>query len=190
MHANVIEMDRHLFNYCDWNYNRKNTFCEWNAFANIICSIQPFYSALIALNTAFPWRYYLYQIRWVYFEQLTFVRLPWWRHNMGTLSTSQAICDGKPPVHGRLPSQEVTQIAKFMGVNIEPTWVLSAPDGPHVGPMNLAFRVLMWSFDIFCFAYLKKLFLWHHYNEGVYLHRSIEYTGWSMFQQTKIRPHW
>ena len=32
-----------------------------------------------------------------------------------------------------------TQIAKFMG----PTWVLSAPDGPHVGPMNLAIRVDM-----------------------------------------------
>ena len=29
------------------------------------------------------------------------------------------------------------QIAKFTG----PTWVLSAPDGPHVGPMNLAIRV-------------------------------------------------
>ena len=24
-----------------------------------------------------------------------------------------------------------------------PTWVLSAPDGPHVGPMNLANRVSM-----------------------------------------------
>ena len=23
---------------------------------------------------------------------------------------------------------------------MEPTWVLSAPDGPHVGPMNLAIR--------------------------------------------------
>ena len=23
-----------------------------------------------------------------------------------------------------------------------PTWVLSAPDGPHVGPMNLAIRVM------------------------------------------------
>ena len=29
-----------------------------------------------------------------------------------------------------------TQIAKFMG----PTWVMSAPNGPHVGPMNLAIR--------------------------------------------------
>ena len=23
-----------------------------------------------------------------------------------------------------------------------PTWVLSAPDGPHIGPMNLAIRVV------------------------------------------------
>ena len=27
------------------------------------------------------------------------------------------------------------------GANMGPTWVLSAPDGPHVGPMNLAIRV-------------------------------------------------
>ena len=26
---------------------------------------------------------------------------------------------------------------------MEPTWVLSAPDGPHVGPMNLADRVVL-----------------------------------------------
>ena len=24
-----------------------------------------------------------------------------------------------------------------------PTWVLAAPDGPHVGPMNLAIRVVI-----------------------------------------------
>ena len=24
-----------------------------------------------------------------------------------------------------------------------PTWVLSAPDGPHVGPMNLAIRAVI-----------------------------------------------
>ena len=29
------------------------------------------------------------------------------------------------------------------GANMGPTWVLSAPDGPHVGPMNLAIRVLL-----------------------------------------------
>ena len=31
---------------------------------------------------------------------------------------------------------EGTQIAKFMG----PTWVLSVPGGPHVGPINLVIR--------------------------------------------------
>ena len=31
--------------------------------------------------------------------------------------------------------------SKVHGANMGPTWVLSAPDGPHVGPMNLALRV-------------------------------------------------
>ena len=31
---------------------------------------------------------------------------------------------------------------KAHGSNMGPTWVLSAPDGPHVGPMNLAIRVI------------------------------------------------
>ena len=30
--------------------------------------------------------------------------------------------------------------SKVHGVNTVPTWVLSAPDGPHDGPMNLALR--------------------------------------------------
>ena len=30
--------------------------------------------------------------------------------------------------------------SKVHGANMEPTWVLSAPDGPHVGHMNLAIR--------------------------------------------------
>ena len=29
---------------------------------------------------------------------------------------------------------------KVHGANMGPTWVLSAPDGPHVGPMNLVYR--------------------------------------------------
>ena len=31
--------------------------------------------------------------------------------------------------------------SKVHEANMGPTWVLSAPDGPHVGPMNLAIRV-------------------------------------------------
>ena len=30
--------------------------------------------------------------------------------------------------------------SKVHGANMGPIWVLSAPDGPHVGPMNLAIR--------------------------------------------------
>ena len=33
-------------------------------------------------------------------------------------------------------------VSKVHGANMGPTWVLSAPDGPHVGPMNLAIRVV------------------------------------------------
>ena len=32
---------------------------------------------------------------------------------------------------------------KVHGANMRPNWVLSAPDGPHVGPMNLAIRDAM-----------------------------------------------
>ena len=32
--------------------------------------------------------------------------------------------------------------SKVHGANMRPTWVLSAPDGPHVGPMNLAIIVV------------------------------------------------
>ena len=32
--------------------------------------------------------------------------------------------------------------SKVHGANMGPTWVLSSPDGPHVGPMNLAIRAL------------------------------------------------
>ena len=30
--------------------------------------------------------------------------------------------------------------SKVYGANMGPTWALSAPDGPHVGPMKLAIR--------------------------------------------------
>ena len=47
--------------------------------------------------------------------------------------------DGKHTVAGDRRAT-LAQIARFMGPTWEPTWVLSAPDGPHVGPMNLAVR--------------------------------------------------
>ena len=37
-------------------------------------------------------------------------------------------------------SPPYTQIARLMGANTGPTWALSSPGGPHVGPMKLAIR--------------------------------------------------
>ena len=33
--------------------------------------------------------------------------------------------------------------SKVHGANMGPTWALSVPGGPHVGPMNLAIRVYL-----------------------------------------------
>ena len=33
--------------------------------------------------------------------------------------------------------------SKVHGANMGPTWHLSVPDGPHVGPMNFAIRVCL-----------------------------------------------
>ena len=33
--------------------------------------------------------------------------------------------------------------SKVRGANMGPTWVLSAPDGPHVGPMNLLLGLIL-----------------------------------------------
>ena len=49
-------------------------------------------------------------------------------------------------IHGMSPRILQTRAypdSKAHGANMGPTWVLSAPDGPHVGPMNLAIRVLL-----------------------------------------------
>ena len=36
------------------------------------------------------------------------------------------------------PSLLIHPDSKVQGANMGPPWVLSAPDGPHVGPINLA----------------------------------------------------
>ena len=50
---------------------------------------------------------------------------PFWHSECGMMNRSQGN-----------EINEKTQIARFM----RPTWVLSAQNGPHVGPMNLAIR--------------------------------------------------
>ena len=46
------------------------------------------------------------------------------------------------PQYTLLYSKQYTPDSKVHWANMGPTWVLSAPVGPHVGPMNLAIRVL------------------------------------------------
>ena len=54
--------------------------------------------------------------------------------NISMISISIISIEGKLNVFMSIPD------SKVHGDNMEPIWVLSAPDGPHVGPMNLAIR--------------------------------------------------
>ena len=53
---------------------------------------------------------------------------------------------------------------KFHGANMGPTWILSVPDGPHVGPVNLAIRA-----DI---HNVKRTF-WFYVCAGVVVNTSV-----------------
>ena len=44
-------------------------------------------------------------------------------------------------------NQEAIPDSKVHGAHMGPTWVLSAPNGPHVGPMNLAIRDAVYNAD-------------------------------------------
>ena len=52
--------------------------------------------------------------------------------------------------------------SKVHGANMGSTWVLSAPDGPYVGPMNLAIRVfILHVFLQYAHVWLKFCFYWN-----------------------------
>ena len=74
-------------------------------------------------------------VSWV----LTVLSSEWWHRAGSTLSQVMAYClmawcHYLNHQLGTVPDSEVH------GANMGSTWVLSAPDGPHVGPMNLAIR--------------------------------------------------
>ena len=54
-------------------------------------------------------------------------------------------------------SRDVPAGQQITRASMGPTWVLSAPEGPHFGPMNLAFRECI---NWFHFAGLVVLMLW------------------------------
>ena len=54
----------------------------------------------------------------------------------------------------------IYQDSKVHGANMGPTWVLSAPDGPHVDPMNVAIRVVKMQLDhiwLMQYVFIKAL---------------------------------
>ena len=58
---------------------------------------------------------------------------------------------------------------KVHGGNMGPTWVLSSPGGPHVGPMNLAIRAILpviWDTTALLGQHcdVVHVSIWHHIN--------------------------
>ena len=64
----------------------------------------------------------------------------WWEYKLYTEVEGIASISSDAFKHPYIP-----QIANLMGANMGPTWVLSDPDGPHVGAMNLAIRDYMYT---------------------------------------------
>ena len=60
--------------------------------------------------------------------QITANIMLWWRHDLDTFRIT--------------PSEKnpLTDSQRVHGANMGPTWVLSVPDGPHVGPVNFVIR--------------------------------------------------
>ena len=75
--------------------------------------------------------------------------------------------------------------SKVHGANMGPTWVLSAPDGPHVGPMNLAIReVMAWNRGA---QIRRKHVIWLHCKMGAKRSHSLVF---SATHHTKLGMFW
>ena len=112
----------------------------------------PLQSAIVSL--LFVWTFYQPTVEFlVIWDILMFI----WRlcNNISNDGYDTHICISK--IHsndsiGRVKTSEIRYIFitcwnswnnsdyKVHGVNMGPAWVLSAPDGPHVGPMNFAIK--------------------------------------------------
>ena len=53
--------------------------------------------------------------------------------------------------------RQVSPDTKVHGADMGPTWVLSAPDGPHDGPVNLSFRVTVYLWGPGLYTTLTKI---------------------------------
>ena len=75
--------------------------------------------------------------QWVNVKFSSWELMTWLQHISGCLQTQRWLNIGICMYRDQhLPD------SKVRGATMGPTWVLSAPDGPHVGPMNLAIRAV------------------------------------------------
>ena len=72
--------------------------------------------------------------------------------------------------------------SKAHAANMKPTWVLSAPDGPHVGPMNLAIRMPFWRRK--CVCEYTQACDWNISEVGWWLSNYIHYKVWDKITYT------
>ena len=80
------------------------------------------------INSSASW---LFAVKLVQAKYMEITRAPQYWSYVQRIQWWLMECHHKGPV---IPD------SKVHGANMGPTWVLSAPDGPHVGPMNLAIR--------------------------------------------------
>ena len=66
----------------------------------------------------------------------------WGQASGSNICTSWALCERVSFNHRceKRSDFDVVPDSKIRGANMGPTWVLLAPNGPHVGPMNLTIR--------------------------------------------------
>ena len=87
---------------------------------------------------------------------------------------------------------EYSPESKVHGTNVGPTWVLSAPDGPHFGPMNLGYQCLVSVLDGFkpVDVYISKS---GNSNINTRCHRDhfvYAPSQWEMTLQCNVVSHW
>ena len=72
-----------------------------------------------------------------------------------------------------------------------PTWVLSAPDGPHAGPMNFAIRGIFVIVLLFCVASFMHTYLSKSYLKTLkeFYVPSVQYISKSMINNKHSNIH-
>ena len=77
--------------------------------------------------------------------------------------------------------------SKVLGANMGPTWALSAPDGPHVGPMNLAIRDDFVMLSLYCYILVSEL-LRHCFYASAFRRRRHYVFGLSFRPSVRPKP--